>query len=91
MICRFSTTLIFILASALPTDSVLRAQQNIPAPVWQEAGVPYLQNFSPKEYQDTPQNWCIAQDDNGLMYFGNYGVLVYDGVSWDRIDVNETA
>lgn len=91
MICRFSTTLIFFLASALPPDSVLRAQQNIPAPVWQEAGVPYLQNFSPKEYQDTPQNWCIAQDDNGLMYFGNYGVLVYDGVSWDRIDVNETA
>ena len=32
------------------------------------------------------QNWDATQDNKGIMYFANtYGVLVYDGVSWELI------
>ncbi len=48
-----------------------------------EIGLPYIQNFSPKEYGAHAQNFAIVQDRRGLMYFGNAaGVLEYDGVSW---------
>jgi len=58
----------------------------IPPHVWKEAGLPYIQNFSPKDYQGGIQNFIIAQDERGLMYFGNnHGVLIYDGVSWRLI------
>jgi hypothetical protein len=50
-----------------------------------------ISNFSPQEYKQSPQNWCIAQDERGVMYFGNYGVLVYDGVSWRHVNIKDTA
>ncbi len=53
-----------------------------------EAGIPFIQNFSPKEYGAHSQNWAIVQDRRGVMYFGNSsGVLEYDGVSWRLIPV----
>ncbi len=53
---------------------------------WRENGLPYIQNFSPKDYNAEIQNFTIAQDKRGLMYFGNSkGVLVYDGVSWRTV------
>ena len=43
-------------------------------------------NFSPKTYIAHEQNWCITQDNRGVMYFGNNaGVLEYDGVNWRLI------
>lgn len=55
----------------------------IPPGFWLENGLPYIQNFSPKEYGEYPQNWGIAQDERGVMYFANnHGILIYDGVSW---------
>jgi hypothetical protein len=59
--------------------------------VQKETGLPYIQNFSPQEYKQSPQNWCIAQDQRGVMYFGNYGVLIYDGVSWQQVEIKNTA
>ncbi len=54
-----------------------------------EAGIPFLQNFTPKEYGADAQNWAIVQDRRGVMYFGNNtGVLEYDGVSWRMIPVD---
>ncbi|NVK49554.1 MAG: hypothetical protein HWE09_07275, partial [Cyclobacteriaceae bacterium] len=48
-----------------------------------EIGFPAISNFSPKEYDAFRQNWAIAQDDRGIMYFGNTdGLLEYDGNSW---------
>ena len=48
-----------------------------------ELGLPYLRNYSPQEYKAHSQNWCIAQDNRGIMYFGNSeGVLEYDGSAW---------
>lgn len=47
-------------------------------------GVPYIQNFTRKEYRGGTQNWSIAQDQHGFMYFANNeGLLLFDGVSWE--------
>jgi signal transduction histidine kinase/CheY-like chemotaxis protein/ligand-binding sensor domain-containing protein len=54
----------------------------------QQGGLPFIRNYSPQEYKTSPQNWSIAQDQHGLIYFGNNdGVLEFDGVSWNLIKV----
>jgi hypothetical protein len=51
-----------------------------------ELGIPFIQNFPPKEYNAGNQNWATAQSRRGLMYFGNTeGILEYDGRSWRKI------
>jgi signal transduction histidine kinase/ligand-binding sensor domain-containing protein len=53
-----------------------------------DRGIPFITNWSPKDYGEHKQNWAIAQDDRGVMYFGNgEGVLEYDGVSWRLISL----
>jgi len=53
-----------------------------------ELGLPYIRNYSPKEYGADIQNWAVLQDDRGVMYFGNnLGVLEYDGVRWRLISL----
>jgi signal transduction histidine kinase len=48
-----------------------------------DIGYPAIRNYSPKDYEADIQNWTIAQDKNGVMYFGNnLGLLQYDGVEW---------
>jgi signal transduction histidine kinase/ligand-binding sensor domain-containing protein len=54
----------------------------------QRAGMPFMRNYPPQEYKNSPQNWSVAQDQHGIMYFGNNdGVLEFDGVSWTLIKV----
>lgn len=51
-----------------------------------EKGLPFITNYKAKVYDASPQNWCIMEADNGLMYFGNsFCLLEYDGVKWRRI------
>jgi class 3 adenylate cyclase len=51
-----------------------------------ETGAFLFQTFTPKSYGSNPQNWSIAQDSRGVMYFGNtQGVLEFDGVFWRLI------
>ena len=51
-----------------------------------ETGAFLFQTFTPKAYGANPQNWSIAQDGRGVMYFGNtQGVLEFDGVFWRLI------
>ena len=46
-------------------------------------GVPYIHNYQKKEYRGGTQNWSIAQDQRGFMYFANNdGLLHFDGVNW---------
>lgn len=45
-------------------------------------GVPYVQNYSKFQYQSGNQNWSITRDENGVMYFGNEGLLSFDGRYW---------
>jgi ligand-binding sensor domain-containing protein/DNA-binding CsgD family transcriptional regulator len=55
-------------------------------------GTPYIQNYPKLAYGAGTQNWGIAQDKNGLMYFANNnGVLRFDGTHWDLIPVSGTS
>ena len=53
-------------------------------------GVPFITNYTPHEYGASEQNWAIAQDNRGVMYFGNndHGILEYDGSTWRKIPVS---
>uniref|UniRef100_UPI0032166A54 ligand-binding sensor domain-containing protein n=1 Tax=uncultured Draconibacterium sp. TaxID=1573823 RepID=UPI0032166A54 len=51
-------------------------------------GTPNIQNYSKTVYKAGTQNWDIAEDKNGFMYFANNdGVLVFDGFHWELIEV----
>ena len=53
-----------------------------------ENGFPLVTNFNPVTYNSHPQNWGIIQDDRGFMYIANGdGVLVYDGSTWELIEL----
>ena len=74
----------------IPADS-LAQRNNTPESSWRERGGPYIQNFSPDDYNSHIENRAVVQDQRGVMYFGNInGVLEFDGVSWRRIEVSST-
>jgi DNA-binding CsgD family transcriptional regulator len=51
-------------------------------------GVPYIQNYPKSVYQSGNQNWSVAKDKNGVMYFGNaQGLLTYDGRYWHQYEM----
>ena len=55
----------------------------------QGQGRSFYHNFNAKEYDASPQNWCIHQDKNGLMYVGNTNALLtYDGENWRKTVIN---
>jgi len=58
-----------------------------------ELGLPFIRNFTPKDYGAAPQNWAVVQDSRGILYVANTeGVLEYDGVRWRKIRIpNGTA
>ncbi|MFT4202568.1 MAG: triple tyrosine motif-containing protein [Chitinophagaceae bacterium] len=46
-------------------------------------GIPDIRNYLRSEYKAGSQNWGIAQDAHGIMYFGNNeGLLSFDGNQW---------
>lgn len=48
-------------------------------------GVPYVQNFHKSLYAAGNQNWSIAKNQKGIMYFGNSGgLLSYNGKYWEK-------
>ncbi|EAY29292.1 SpoIIE family protein phosphatase [Microscilla marina] len=51
-------------------------------------GIPFIKNFTPKDYKASNQNWAITQDNRGVMYFGNNnGILEFDGSNWRLIEL----
>ena len=53
-----------------------------------QAGMPFIKNFSPQEYEQHPQNWAILQDNRGIIYIGNgNGVIEYDGEEFRLIEM----
>ncbi len=49
-----------------------------------QTGLPFIKNYSFEGQKFSLQNWSIAQDNNGIMYFADSdGVLIYDGVTWE--------
>ena len=54
-----------------------------------ELGKPFIKNYTVKDYGKDSQNFSIAQDNYGALYFGNLsGVLRYDEINWNLIDVH---
>ena len=58
-----------------------------PQPAWRaEAGLPFLRNYTPREYAAHGQNWAVVQDQRGIIYAANNdGVLEFDGERWRLI------
>ena len=55
-------------------------------------GSPFIRNYTPEEYKNSPQNWAITQDKRGVMYFGNsHGVIEFDGKNWELIEVSNNS
>ena len=51
-----------------------------------EAGLPFLRNYTPRDYGAHGQNWVVVQDPRGIIYAGNNdGVLEFDGERWRLI------
>ncbi|MCE1188349.1 MAG: ATP-binding protein [Ignavibacteria bacterium] len=55
----------------------------------QEIGNPIIRNYTAREYRGLPQVFGIAQDKRGVMYFGNSGIIEYDGISWRSISITD--
>lgn len=53
-----------------------------------DMGLPNIRNYEKMEYAAGTQNWEIAQDKDGFMYFANNdGILRFDGLHWDLTEV----
>ncbi|HRQ66353.1 MAG TPA: diguanylate cyclase [Xanthomonadaceae bacterium] len=51
-------------------------------------GLPFVTWYTPADYGAGTQNWAVAQDHRGYMYFGNEGVvLVFDSARWRRVPI----
>ncbi len=51
-----------------------------------EEGLPFIKNYSPKDFNAPSQAWSVMEGNNGLMYFGiQGGILEYDGVKWKKV------
>jgi hypothetical protein len=74
---RFIRFTMLAAAMAANTPSLLKASLN------PETGTYVFQRYSAKQYAASPQNWGVAQDKRGIMYFANTnGLLEFDGSSW---------
>ena len=52
----------------------------------------YLKNYTKQEYLAANQNWSVAQDVNGFLYFANnIGLLEFDGITWTLYPAPEGA
>jgi len=52
----------------------------------------YLKNYTKQEYQAASQNWSVAQDASGYLYFANnIGLLEFDGITWTLYPAPEGA
>jgi len=52
-----------------------------------QTGLPFIKNFTTKEYNAHTQNFGQTEDARGILYFANFaGVLEYDGKKWKLIE-----
>ncbi|KIC95418.1 ATP-binding protein [Flavihumibacter solisilvae] len=78
-----SVTLFYGLLSLLPCTPS-RAQNHA------EQGLPFITNYTPKQYRGSPQVFAVMEDKDGIMYFGIQNALLeYDGVKWRKLTTND--
>lgn len=79
---KFFKNIISILFILLISVFSLNGQTNY------QKGLPFIKNYSFEGQKFSLQNWAIAQDNTGIMYFANSaGVLIYDGVTWELFEL----
>ncbi|WP_198144998.1 SpoIIE family protein phosphatase [Microscilla marina] len=64
--------------------------QPLSSPVFpiKNKGVPFITNFTTKDYNAHDQNWRITQNNHHVLYVGNtMGLLEFDGVHWRLIEL----
>jgi serine phosphatase RsbU (regulator of sigma subunit)/ligand-binding sensor domain-containing protein len=82
---------LLLLSALILMEHPLRAQQQSVQAVQRTSvmrlpGVPTIRNYAPARYQAHGQNFGVAQDRRGLVYFANTsGVLEHDGATWRTI------
>ncbi|HEY8894656.1 MAG TPA: triple tyrosine motif-containing protein [Niastella sp.] len=66
---------VYLLITLMILRQIVCAQNTI--------GIPNITNYFKQEYNAGRQNWGIAQDSRGIMYFANNnGLLSFDGTFW---------
>jgi len=73
---------IFFLTLFVSVIGFAEARQLLPT------GYPVITNYDHRSlYSGTAQTYNIAEDDRGIIYFGNHvhGVQIWNGVRWDRV------
>jgi len=81
---------VFLIIFSIFSFPLLIKGQVVIAP--NQIGMPFIRNFSPKDYKAGLANWAVIQDKRGVMYFGNdKGVLEYDGVHWRLIKTSNNS
>ena len=84
----FVIPLVFLTVQTILMSKGL-GQEPVAPELWFESGLPYIYNYSPKEYGGFIQNWSVIQDRRGIIYVANNdGLLEYDGVNWRRYEDN---
>jgi ligand-binding sensor domain-containing protein/DNA-binding CsgD family transcriptional regulator len=75
LLCKKCTLAAILFMLSFTGNTVAAQTKNV--------GLPYISNFSREQYQAGTQNWSIAQDNYGLLYYANNdGVLRFDGSDW---------
>lgn len=70
----------YIILIAILANSFAIAGNNLPH------GVPFVTNYSERDFKVSTMNYDIVQDERGIMYFGNeFGVLEFDGSNWSIV------
>ncbi|MEM8897400.1 MAG: ATP-binding protein [Bacteroidota bacterium] len=73
-----------LVLSSLIFPSILLGQQEI--------GRPIGEYFDQSSFPGAAENFSVAEDDHGVLYFGNAsGVLEFDGQSWELITTNNNS
>lgn len=77
----FFSAIFVLLFYCLPSSGLLAQVKHI--------GIQKTRNYSRHDYSGGTQNWGIAQEHLGKMYFANnMGLLEYDGTNWKRYPLN---
>src|SRR5580658_3808676 len=70
----------------MPAVAMTVLPQYLNAGLNPETGDYVFQRYSAKQYGASPQNWGVAQDKRGILYFANTdGLLEFDGNTWRMI------
>ncbi len=55
----------------------------------EDLSLPFIANYDRNDYDAGTQNWCVEQDADQVMWFGNSSTLLwYDGIEWGQVTIS---